>query len=415
MKWSKYAAILVVLNVGLLGAVSVLLFKLHQPLPRITVAPAASVAPTSSGLRPEDHVLTAAAETNSLSWQQLESEDYRMYIQRLRAIGCPEQTIRDIIIADVDKTLAPRMQSIVPYRSDLKYWQPEAEELAYSYDQREWLRKQREVDFQKREVIRELLGVDLVGERLKQQGKEDYYGRRLGFLAEDKRGQVRTVIEKYSDQELALREKEWEEGETLSPDDRAKLARLRQDRQAELAKLLTPAEQQNYDLWLGFTANKVREALYGMDATEDEFLKIYRLRKSFDDQWNPEELDLNDPAMRARWEQANHDLSAQIEQQLGEDRYALYERGQDPDFRALNAVAARYKLPARTVADAYAYKKIAVEARESVTGNTSLSQEQKEAALKAMSEETEKTIKETLGEKAYNYLRLHGHATWIKN
>jgi hypothetical protein len=32
-----------------------------------------------------------------------------------------------------------------------------------------------------------------------------------------------------------------------------------------------------------------------------------------------------------------------------------------------------------------------------------------------MAEETEKTVKETLGEKAYNYLRLHGHGTWIKN
>jgi hypothetical protein len=415
MKWSKYAAILVVLNIGLLGAVGVLVFKLYRPLPQASLEPTAPAAPAAATLRPEDHTPRAAAETNSLSWQQLESEDYRTYIERLRAIGCPEQTIRDIIIADVDKLLAPRMKSIVPYRNDLKYWQPEAEELAYNYDQREWLRQQREVDNQKREVIRELLGVDLVGERLKQQGKEDYYGRRLGFLAEEKRGQVRTVIEKYNDQELALREKEWEEGESLSPDDRAKLARLRQERQGELAKLLTPAEQQQYDLWLGYTANKVREALYGMDATEDEFLKIYRLRKPFDDQWNPEELDLNDPAMRARWEQASNNLDTQIEQQLGEQRYALYERGQDPDFRALNAVAARYKLPARAVADAYAYKKIAVEARETVTENTSLTQEQKDAALKAMAQETERTVKETLGEKAYNYLRLHGHGTWIKN
>lgn len=34
-------------------------------------------------------------------WSQLESTDYRQYIANLRGIGCPEQTIRDIVTADV--------------------------------------------------------------------------------------------------------------------------------------------------------------------------------------------------------------------------------------------------------------------------------------------------------------------------
>src|SRR5262249_41739676 len=119
-----------------------LLYKLRRPLPSDTVELPSTPPPKSAALRPEDHTRPTTAETNILSWQQLESEDYRTYIERLRSIGCPEQTIRDIIIADVDKLMAPRMHGIVPYRSDLKYWQPEAEELAYNYDQREWLRQQ---------------------------------------------------------------------------------------------------------------------------------------------------------------------------------------------------------------------------------------------------------------------------------
>ncbi len=35
-------------------------------------------------------------------WSQLESTDYRAYVDNLRGIGCPEQTIRDIISADLD-------------------------------------------------------------------------------------------------------------------------------------------------------------------------------------------------------------------------------------------------------------------------------------------------------------------------
>src|SRR5579859_5399631 len=34
-------------------------------------------------------------------WAQLESTDYRQYLANLPRIGCPEQTIRDIITADV--------------------------------------------------------------------------------------------------------------------------------------------------------------------------------------------------------------------------------------------------------------------------------------------------------------------------
>jgi len=37
----------------------------------------------------------------SFHWSQLESTDYATYIANLRAAGCPEQTIRDIISADL--------------------------------------------------------------------------------------------------------------------------------------------------------------------------------------------------------------------------------------------------------------------------------------------------------------------------
>ena len=61
--------------------------------------------------------------TNQIQWAQLESEDYRTYIARLRSVGCPEQTIRDIIISDLDKVLAPRVSAASGHRKNLQYWQ----------------------------------------------------------------------------------------------------------------------------------------------------------------------------------------------------------------------------------------------------------------------------------------------------
>jgi RNA polymerase sigma factor (sigma-70 family) len=78
--------------------------------------PKASSAETSA--EPVSEAKTATAAVNApqarfgFHWSQVESADYRQYIANLRAIGCPEQTIRDLIIADLNQLFASRMQAI---------------------------------------------------------------------------------------------------------------------------------------------------------------------------------------------------------------------------------------------------------------------------------------------------------------
>lgn len=54
----------------------------------------------------------SAQAAPSFRWSQLESTDYRTYIANLRGIGCPEQTIRDIITADVNSLYAARRREL---------------------------------------------------------------------------------------------------------------------------------------------------------------------------------------------------------------------------------------------------------------------------------------------------------------
>ena len=67
-------------------------------------APGAALMPVPS---------TNAVKTNVIvrrlhfSWEDVESEDYAKYIGNLREISCPESTIRDIIVADVNQ-LTPK-------------------------------------------------------------------------------------------------------------------------------------------------------------------------------------------------------------------------------------------------------------------------------------------------------------------
>ena len=53
-----------------------------------------------------------AAPSQPFRWSQIESPDYPTYIANLRAIGCPERTIADLITADVDSLYAGRRRQL---------------------------------------------------------------------------------------------------------------------------------------------------------------------------------------------------------------------------------------------------------------------------------------------------------------
>ena len=179
-------------NVLLLGAGAYLIWQQRTPKNGLAeIAPPEQTQLADSKLGSTElappKVVTV---TNDFRWRQLESEDYRTYIERLRSIGCPEQTIRDLVIADLDKLMAARLEAINGRRADLQFWHSEEEELINDRDHRAVRQAQREVDREKRAVIEELLGIDLVRERMRLRGEQDYYERRLGFLTEDRRDGV---------------------------------------------------------------------------------------------------------------------------------------------------------------------------------------------------------------------------------
>lgn len=412
MKFRNGLGILLVLNLGLL----LYLIAMRSLSPDTTQPQSVQpIATNATRVLVKGTVPRILTVTNEFNWHQLEAEDYRTYITRLRSIGCPEQTIRDIIIADLDKLLAPRVQAIYGRRKELNYWHSEEEELSNDFDHREWLRQERQIDREKRAVIQDLMGVDLVRERLKLKGYQDYYERRLSFLPEEKRGQLRSVLEQYDDQEERIRDKEGDGGEALTAEDQAQLRQIREKRQAAISGVLSPAEQQQFELWMSPTAESVRHDLYGMDASQQEFLAVYQLRRAYDDAWSGVDLTQMDDAIRDRWLQARLEMEDGIKKQLGEQRFAEYQRGADSDFHQLSATVARYQLPRQKAAEAYELKRALQEISDKVRADPNLNQSQKDLALQEMGRETAKATQAVLGEKAFNYYLRRGHGQWLHN
>jgi hypothetical protein len=124
-QWTRLS---LTLNAMLLGFVVWL--EVLAPRPRFH--PEASPFPTDQRLcpRPESgSPLPAVASlpeivsiTEPFGWAQIESPDYRAYLANLRAIGCPEPTVRDIIIADVNDLFNARVKALVDEVSG-RFWE----------------------------------------------------------------------------------------------------------------------------------------------------------------------------------------------------------------------------------------------------------------------------------------------------
>jgi hypothetical protein len=353
-------------------------------------------------------------EVNEFRWSQLESEDYHEYIARLRKIGCPEETIRDIIISDLDKLFAPQVAALRSSTNEPKYWKADEKDLVNHIEELQRLKRKRGVDYEKRQVVRELLGVDLVAERSASQGEEDFYGKRLGgAVAPEKLDQLRVIIEENNQEQVALREKSWREGETLTTAEKQQLRALESEKQRQLESLLSPEELEQYNLWFSGSAYKVRDALAGMDGSEQEFLALYKLRRAFDEKWadmNPEELS---PSLRQAWNASLDELEENVAQALGPEHYQAYARAQDPDYRQLRVTAAEFSLPTDRINDVYGFKQTLAAERQALLSDRSLPEPVKMETLQRMQEESQRAVVDAIGPKAYQYYLRTGAGKWL--
>jgi hypothetical protein len=71
--------------------------------------PAASGADAGADESLKRPAAAGGPEQEGFHWSQIESSDYRVFVSNLRGIGCPEQTIRDIISADLHSVYARRI------------------------------------------------------------------------------------------------------------------------------------------------------------------------------------------------------------------------------------------------------------------------------------------------------------------
>jgi hypothetical protein len=382
MKLKTIAILSLALNLALAGWL-----ELRPSRP----APAAKEDVASISAAPIVTPEPPAAKTN-FHWQQVESADYRVYIANLRSIGCPEETIRDIIVEDVNKLYAPRYAALVESAPELRWWgrlekrKPVHAELAAQL---------RALNEEKRSLLQRLLGAFAAGDAtfVELDAASVREQTAFAFLPEARRGAVRDVVNRYQ----ALHEWSETQWKGLPADEReARERELRESRRQELAGLLTAEEMREFDLRDSPTADTLRQQYGAGDLTEAEFRKLYDLRRDFEER-HPE-------ARPEDWKQ----LDAEIANALGPERFTDIQRQNDSMWRAMQSIAAERGLTSDSMQSACAVERDYIERMAQAVGRMFADPQQNPQPLREIAAQMDARLAEIIGEETVKQLDRAG-------
>ena len=316
------------------------------------------------------------------SWRDVESGDYATYVANLRDIGCPEQTVRDIIIADVNALFA-RKRATDLVTADQQWWRsaPDPGVVQAAAE------KARRLEDERRGLLTGLLGTnwetgDLVSLPRPSRPGVALDGPVLGAPSPDTKQAIQDVSLRSQDRLEAYFTAQRNAGKEADP---AVLAKLRQQTREDLARVLSPPQLEEFLLRYSQNANELR-ADFGQlrlfNQTPDEFRAVFRATDTLDQRIQLL-ADATDPSSVGQRKALEDQRENAIKTALGPKRYAEYQRLHDPLYRDAVAAAEEAGTP-EAAAALYAVAQAAQAEQNRIQGDTNLTAEQKSIALKSL-------------------------------
>jgi hypothetical protein len=106
-------------NLSLLGLLVFLLLAGPYRVSPLAPLPVATQPPRHEAAAVMAHD-SRRDEPTSFRWSQLEAKDYHVYVKNLRAAGCPEASVRAIVVADVQVAYRVRARELEQKISELR-------------------------------------------------------------------------------------------------------------------------------------------------------------------------------------------------------------------------------------------------------------------------------------------------------
>ena len=299
-------------------------------------------------------------------WAQVEAADYRVYLANLRGIGCPESTVRDILIADVNDLFSGRVRTLVDGVSG-QFWDFITHEAEFEKLIDEKGKQLKALDKERDELFTLLFGDSnpRAEEEVRASGatKRRRLERLADFLPPERCAQwVAAKDELEGAWTTYLRTP----GHT-SAQQQTKRKELEAAHEQALREWLTPGEYTELRLRQSPVAS-LPQRLVGLDLSEDQVRATAKIQLATADAQAA--LSQKDVDSKARTAQLQQQSEAQTQDLLGPEAYAALQRATDNRYEPFYRVAQRLELPDAAAAQAYDIRRKAQDdARTSGTGS----------------------------------------------
>jgi hypothetical protein len=125
-KMKKLVSILIALSI-VIGGISAAILLSEKQNDSATISAAEkhnsenhAPIPSADGGQNEN-----APSAATFSWSDLQTDDLKEFVRRLRAVNCPEPTVQDLVLAEVNRRYAKKQNALWPDRfSQNEYWKP---------------------------------------------------------------------------------------------------------------------------------------------------------------------------------------------------------------------------------------------------------------------------------------------------
>lgn len=351
---------------------------------------------------------SAKADEAKPSWSQVQSDDLVEFIRRLEATGCPSNTVRSILTAEIDRRFFERRAEL-PINTN--FWVTAEERDA---DREQLKRRERDLERETQTVAKDLAGMDWRRPDTRTTGRDEMVETvvLLGdFLTDEKVMQ----LSEWMEEQRSLSEEAKPSFDIEGPADRASRIARAKESGKELAQILTPAELEEFRLRchaIELTDVWSVETQIGSEVTGPELREFLRITKGDVDPLrllgDREEAPTKDSARQKADDAAVRAL-------LGDDRFVAYLTAQEPDFKLHHRFVTReLQLPSATAVELHQIRRAAETRAKEVRRDLALSAEQRGAALDAVFEKTSRSLAGMLeAEKLAAYLKQQ--SGWVEN
>jgi hypothetical protein len=338
----------------------------------------------------------------NFTWDQLESTNYVAFIKNLHAVGCPEQTIRDIIMSEVNRLYARRRLDEVAYPS-YQWWRSEPEAWVVQAA----AAKLEALETERRGVLTSLLGPGWdaqSNELIAAAGGITLTGPILGDLPPEVKEAVYAIAARAQLKIEAYQAAQREQNKAVDP---MEMVRLREEPLMQLVSVLNPAQYEEYALRYSPSAQQLREQMRPVTLTQEQFRDLFNAISSINGQ--PVFYYAgNDPILLGQQQLLRAQSDAIIKATLGDQFYAAYQLNQDPLYRSSKAMAEQLGVPEASVMSVYEINRATQAELDRIRKDSNMTSDEKVEALSQTQVEQQQSLEQILGPEAFQrWLQTH--------